>query len=57
VAAPYEVHPNQISSWEGQVLEKAVQIFGGVAADSSADREQFASCTRRRDSSRWRGIF
>ena len=36
IAAHHEVHPNQVTSWKTELLEKAASIFGGEAlvADS-----------------------
>jgi transposase len=35
IAAHHEVHPNQVTSWKAELLEKAAMIFGGnaLAAD------------------------
>jgi transposase len=35
IAAHHEVHPNQVTSWKTELLEKAAMIFGGnaLAAD------------------------
>jgi transposase-like protein len=31
IAAHHEVHPNQVTSWKAELLEKAAMIFGGNA--------------------------
>lgn len=33
VAQHFQVHPNQVSSWKGQLVERAAQVFGADAAD------------------------
>jgi transposase len=39
LAAHYDVHANQITSWKAQLLEQAAGIFGAVVS-GSADRER-----------------
>ena len=38
IAAHHEVHPNQVTTWKTQLLEKAAAVFGGEA--SAADDKQ-----------------
>lgn len=33
LAQHYQVHPNQISAWKAQLVERAAQVFGGEAVD------------------------
>jgi transposase-like protein len=42
LAKLHDVHANQITSWKNELLEHAVEIFGGAAsgADPAADREK-----------------
>jgi transposase len=41
LAAQYEVHPTQITSWKNELLQRATEMFGGAAAaESAADREK-----------------
>lgn len=40
LAAQYDVHPNQVTSWKSELLEKATEIFGKGATEASADRQR-----------------
>jgi transposase-like protein len=35
LAQQYDVHPNQITAWKAQVLDGAVELFGGGAAEAA----------------------
>jgi transposase-like protein len=37
LAKLHDVHPNQITSWKSELLQRAAEIFGGSAADNPAD--------------------
>ena len=34
LAQQYDVHPNQITTWRGQLLEGAVGVFGATPAEA-----------------------
>ncbi len=40
LAAHYDVHANQITSWKTQLLENAAGIFGAGTVESATDRER-----------------
>lgn len=33
VAQHYQVHPNQVSTWKSQLVERAAQVFGAEATE------------------------
>jgi transposase len=37
LCAQYELHPNQISDWKRQLLERAADVFGGSALPTAVD--------------------
>ena len=55
LAKLHDVHPNQITDWKTQLLERASSVFGGeTPAEPKTDRR---SCTPRLASRHWRSIF
>ena len=36
LAQQFDVHPNQIADWKGQLMERAAQVFGEAAAPATA---------------------
>ncbi len=39
LAKKYEVHPNQISKWKQEFLEKSAQVFDSSGSEDSEERE------------------
>lgn len=37
LAQQFDVHPNQITDWKSQLMERAAQVFGDGAAPTSAE--------------------
>lgn len=40
LAAQYDVHANQITSWKSQLLENAATIFGAGLVEATAERDR-----------------
>jgi transposase-like protein len=38
LAQQHDVHPNQITAWKNELVQRAGQLFGGQPAESPADR-------------------
>ena len=39
IAARHEVHPNQVSTWEGQAIDGLDEVFGGGKASRQSEHE------------------
>lgn len=39
LAQQYDVHPNQITEWKRQLMERAVHVFGDNAAKTAAEAD------------------
>ena len=39
IAQQYEVHPNQVTEWKRQLLERAAGVFDGGAATGKSEHE------------------
>jgi transposase-like protein len=53
LAKQYDVHPNQITDWKSQLLERAASVFGANEAPAEARRCPSGSCNRRRCEARY----
>ena len=41
IVQPYEVHPNPVTAWKNELLQRATEVFGGGAVeDGGADAEK-----------------
>ena len=47
LAQQFDVHPNQITQWRGQLLEGATAVFGEAPRPTRLRRSTSRSCMRR----------
>jgi transposase len=40
LAKQHDVHPNQITTWKNELLQRAAEVFGGAAGEGTADPEK-----------------
>ena len=40
LAQQYDVHPNQITDWKNQLLERAAQVFDGAKVEAGPDLKE-----------------
>jgi transposase len=40
IAKQFDVHPNQVTAWKSDLLQRATELFGGAAADGALEREK-----------------
>ena len=57
LAEQFDVHPNQITQWKSQLLERAMEIFATAASIPVSRARVSKHCTPRSGNWRWRTIF
>ncbi len=40
LAKQYDVHPTQVTAWKNELLQRATEMFDGMAAEGAADPEK-----------------
>lgn len=40
IAKQFDVHPNQVTAWKNELLQRATEMFGGTATEGPAEREK-----------------
>ena len=40
LASLHQIHPNQITSWKREFVERSAEIFGGAAAETAVDQQK-----------------
>ena len=57
LAMKHELHPDQITQWKRQAIEKLARVFDDKAADAQAGRESHEAANHDRPAHRRAGFF